>query len=816
MRTASFARNARPLPALLAGVVLVAALPAATPAHAQGVRLFRDGGSLTYWDLSWGTASGGSSVELINGSKFPIETVTRWRGPSGLRLRFTQNVAGDWVLGVANSGWTPFDATVMDTLTWWAYSATALAANDLPLVFLEDQTNARTPRHSMAAHNPAGLPAGVWTRLVMPLAPFQSGPGGANLTVINKAFFAQSPAGAMGIQRTIYVDEIRVIRDDLTPPPDPANVSGLGFERHADLLWDAPPAAEVESHRVERRIAGVWTPQSWAEAEAGGGAVWLGAPGVACTLRVVAEDWSFRESAPSAEFALETRRLHDADFLDMVQRASFRYFWQSAHPVSGLIRERTSSADVCAAGGTGFGLMSIPVGIERGFVSRAEGVARVLQVLTFLSTTAERHWGAFPHWIHGVTGQHYPFLGSTDDRVDAVETAYLAEGLLAVRRYFDGAGADETQIRTLATQLWEAIEWDAFRPAGDTSLWWHRSPTVNFTGSIRVQGYHEGMILYLLAVASPTHPVPASLYTTGWARNGAMVNPNTYYGHRIYVGPAYGGPMFFGHYTFSGFDPRNRRDAYANYYAHHRNQALVQIAYATANPFGRAGYGPNAWGFTASDDPTGYGVHYPFSNDNGTLTPTAALASMPYVPQQAIDAGRHFYDVYGATLWGFRGFRDAFNPTYGWTASDEIAIDQGPIILMIENHRTGLPWSLFMANPEIAPALAAIGFVDDPQTTDAPGGGSPATLALAASPNPSAGAVTLSLAMPEAGEAVVEVFDLAGRRLATPWRGGLAAGRHPIGWDGRIEGGGPAAPGVYLARARAGGTGATARLVRVR
>jgi hypothetical protein len=293
--------------------------------------------------------------------------------------------------------------------------------------------------------------------------------------------------------------------------------------------------------------------------------------------------------------------------------------------------------------------------------------------------------------------------------MDLVETSYLAQGLLAVRQYFDGVDADETQIRTLATQLWEAIEWDAFRPVGQDVLRWHRSPTTGLS-SANVQGWNECMITYLLAVASPTHPVPTSLYHVGWAGNGGMVNGASYYGHPLYVGPAYGGPMFFAHYSFLGFDPRYKHDAYANYYVHNRNHALVQVAYCTANPGGRVGYGASSWGLTASDDPYGYSAHAAFSNDNGTLTPTAALASMPYVPAQSLAAARHFYQTYGANLWSFEGFKDAFHPGLNWTASDAIAIDQGPIVVMIENHRSGLLWKLFMSCPEVQSGLRKLGF----------------------------------------------------------------------------------------------------------
>ncbi len=803
--------------AVVLGSALLAAGLAPATVRAQGVRLFRDGTG-TYWDLSYGYASGGSAVEVINGSKAPLEYATRWRGTSSLRMRTTARSGGDWLLGVANTGWTAVDGAQLDSLVFWAYSSTALAASDLPTVFIEDRNNTRTPRYPMAPYNPAGLPAATWTRLVMALAPLKAGPGSADLSVMNKTFFAQTPGGTLNVQRTVYLDELRWVRSDPTLPLTPTGVLATAGERHVDLGWDLPTPADVESYRIERLTNGAWSPWVWASAEDGGRALWTGAAAVTCTLRAVTEDWSFRESAPTEAFTATTQSLDDAAFLDMVQRSTFRYFWQSAHPVSGLIRERSSSGDVCAAGGTGFGIMAVPVGIERGFVTRAAGAARVRQVLHFLANTAERHWGAFPHWIHGVTGQYVGFLGPTDDTVDLVETAYLAQGLLTVRRYFDGADADEVEIRALATQLWEAIEWDAFVPAGETVLRWHRSPTTGLSDH-NVTGWNECMITYLLAVASPTHPVATAFYHAGWARSGAMLLGQSYYGYPLNVGYAYGGPMFFAHYSFVGFDPRSKHDAYANYYTHNRNHSLVQVAYGAANPLGFAGYSALAWGLTASDDPYGYSAHAAYSNDNGTITPSAALSSMPYVPQQSLAAARHFYETYGATLWGYDGFRDAFHPGLGWTASDYIAIDQGPIVLMIENARTALLWDHFMANPEIAPTLAALGFVADTNAAvDVPPGPAlpPRELRLASSPNPSRGAMSFTLELPVAGDVAVEVFDLSGRRIASMPHGQLSAGRHALPWDGRGMDGAAAAPGVYLARVSAGGRTAATRLVRMR
>jgi len=392
----------------------------------------------------------------------------------------------------------------------------------------------------------------------------------------------------------------------------------------------------------------------------------------------------------------------------------------------------------------------------------------------------------------------------------------MAQGLLMVRQYFDGASADETQIRALATSMWEAIDWTMFLPAGESTLRWHRSPTTGLS-SATITGWNECLITYLLAIASPTHPIPASTYTQGWARNGAMALNQSYYGYPLYVGYAYGGPMFFAHYSFLGFDPRFKHDAYANYYTHNRDHALVQVAYCTQNPKGWPGYGAASWGLTASDDPNGYSAHECMTNDNGTLTPTAALGSWPYVPRQALAAARTFYGTYGATLWGFDGFRDAFHPGLGWTATDWLAIDEGPIVVMIENFRSQMPWRRFMANAEIAPALAAIGFVpDSASVTGAPLPTAPVALRIAAAPNPAAGATRFAIDLPHDGDARVEVYDLSGRRVATVAGGHRAAGRASLAWNGHDDAGRPLGAGVYLARVSAGGATATTRLVRVR
>jgi hypothetical protein len=290
--------------------------------------------------------------------------------------------------------------------------------------------------------------------------------------------------------------------------------------------------------------------------------------------------------------------------------------------------------------------------------------------------------------------------------------------MLTVRRYFNSDDPVETEIRSRITQMWEEVEWDWYRRAGDTdgnSIWWLWSPTHNWQNSFRITGYNECMIAYLLAIASPTHAIPPSCYYNGWARESFYANGNTYYGHHQWVGPAYGGPLFWTHYSFLGFDPRYKSDNYCNYFDNSRNISLINRAHCINNPNNFAGYSGLVWGLTASCNPWGYLAHSP-TNDNGTIAPTAALSAMPFTPAESIATLKHFYHVYGDRLWGPFGFRDAFNLQENWFSDSYLAIDQGPIVVMIENYRTQLCWNLFMANPEIRPMLEAIGWTIPPPT----------------------------------------------------------------------------------------------------
>ena len=399
--------------------------------------------------------------------------------------------------------------------------------------------------------------------------------------------------------------------------------------------------------------------------------------------------------------------ISDEELLTKVQEQTFKYFWDFGHPNSGLARERNTSGDLVTIGGSGFGVMAILVGIERGFITRQEGVNRLEKIVNFLST-ADRFHGVWPHWMNGNTGDIIPF-SSNDNGGDLVETAFMIQGLLTVREYLNSSVPQENSIKNTITTLWEEVEWDWYTRDGQNVLYWHWSPDKGWAMNHKISGWNEALIIYVLAASSPTHPIDASVYHEGWARNGAIKNGNSYYGVELPLGNAYGGPLFFAHYSFLGLDPRNLEDQYANYWEQNVNHSLINQKHAEANPNNYVGYGENAWGFTASDNHENYNAHSP-TNDKGVITPTAALSSFPYTPEQSLDALHHFYYLMGDKLWGEYGFKDAYNPTEMWYANSYLAIDQGPIIVMIENYRTGLLWNLFMDNPEITNGLTKLGF----------------------------------------------------------------------------------------------------------
>lgn len=402
-------------------------------------------------------------------------------------------------------------------------------------------------------------------------------------------------------------------------------------------------------------------------------------------------------------------QLTDDKLLDTVQRRTFAYFWEFGHPVSGLARERNTSEDIVTSGGSGFGIMTIPIAIERNFITKGEGLERMKKIVGFLKNTAQRFHGAFPHWLNGRTGTVIPF-SQKDNGADLVETSYLIAGLLTAREYFTGNSADEIALRNDINSIWESVEWSWFRKNGENALYWHWSTNFGWDMNMKIQGWNECLITYILAASSPTYGVPKEVYDQGFARSGGQVSNQSHYGFQLPLGPSLGGPLFWSHYSFLGVNPFGLKDAYANYEQQVVNHSKINFSYCVENPKKFPGYSNLCWGLTASDIPNnGYAANAP-GNDIGVITPTAAISSLPYTPKESMDALKFFYYKLGDKLWGPYGFYDAFSFQDLWFASSTLAIDQGPIVIMIENHRTQLIWNLFTKSAEIKTGMRSLGF----------------------------------------------------------------------------------------------------------
>lgn len=426
--------------------------------------------------------------------------------------------------------------------------------------------------------------------------------------------------------------------------------------------------------------------------------------------------------------------LSDDELLEVVQRQTFRFFWEFGHPVSGLARERTNTVkgatywdyineaydipnfsehtygpETCAIGGSGFGIMALCVAVERGWITKAAGLERLHKIVEFL-LQAETFHGVFPHFIDGDTGKPVTF-GRLDEGGDIVETSYLFMGLLTARAYFNGGNPLEVYLRNKITDMWETVNWSRYEKDG--LLYWHWCPNQGYDMDFPITGWNECLITYIMAASSPTHPISKDVYENCWKKYPSYRNSTERYGYTIPLGDwgeALAGPLFFEHYTFQGIDPNGLYDEEGvHYYEQGRTHTLSQRAYAIANPKGYDGYGENCWGFTAGDSNKGYVAHDP-NCDYGVIQPTAAISSMPYTPVETMAVIRHFYYDLGDAIWGEYGFVDGFNPSTGWVSNTWLAIDEGPIINMIENYRTGMLWNIFMNLPEIQNGLKRLGF----------------------------------------------------------------------------------------------------------
>ena len=769
-----------------------------TALNAQTYLYFQDSPSSSYYDYSWMELTSPGELERMGSDlrKFPVESVIpAHQGVNSLRLKWSSNEGGGWFAIAAGTDWTEKNISAADTLMFWLYSVEGLTEVNLPKVFVEDIINKKSTFQLLSPWVD-DLAAEVWTRVAIPMSQLFNENDGTDFTKIKTIGFTQNTSD--GIEYTLLIDDMRVFTGDGTFPPasKPTGVIAKGYDSHIEVSWNLNAETTLNGYEIDRSLDGGNTFRTVKVTDKSTYMYidWVRPLGdsVEASYRVKAVNENNEPSVPSDTLTASTHIFSDEELLDMVERYTFRYFWDYAQSSSGMSRDRNDPVDMVTSGGSGFGVMTIIVGIERGYITWEQGVERILKILTFLET-ADRFHGAWSHYIDGSTGEVIPF-STKDDGGDLVETAFMIQGLLTARQYFNGVTNDEQTIVEKITKLWEEVEWDWYRQNNSNVLYWHWSPNYGWQMNMQIRGWNEAAIVYMLAVASPTHSVPASLWKTGWAGMYYYLNGKTFYNNLLRVGWDYGGPLFFAHYSFVGFDPRDISDGYANYFDNNRSVALIHQAYAIDNPLNHTGYSESCWGLTASDDPDGYTVHEPTSGrDNGTITPTAALASFPYTPEESMLALKHFYRELGDKTWNWMGFYDAFNQKRNWWATSYLAIDQGPIILMIENYRTQLLWNLFMGNPEIQPMMDAIGFFDAPNNVETENVNQEMQTAW---PNPVNADGMLSFELNQTGKVNMEIFSMDGMKVATIYSGELLqAGNNTIELS-RYK----LLPGIYISK----------------
>ncbi|WP_299668039.1 glucoamylase family protein [uncultured Polaribacter sp.] len=412
--------------------------------------------------------------------------------------------------------------------------------------------------------------------------------------------------------------------------------------------------------------------------------------------------------------------LTDNQLLDSIQKQTFNYFWEGAEPNSGMAPERihldnvypSNDKNIVTIGGTGFGLMAILAGVERKFITREQALNRYFKIINFLEK-ADRFHGVWPHWLNGETGKTKPF-SKKDDGGDLVETAFLVQGLLTVSEYFKDGNQKEQELVQKIDILWKEVEWNWYTKNGEDILYWHWSPNYKWEKNFGVKGYNECLIMYVLAASSPTHPIKASVYHKGWAKSGDIVSNQQLYSHDLVLNyfnqsekPMIG-PLFWAHYSYLGLNPKGLSDQYADYWKLTQNQAKIHYDYAVDNPKNYKGYGADFWGLTSSYSMRGYAGHRP-GDDLGVISPTAALSSFPYTPKESMKMLRNLYKNHDSLI-GKYGPYDAFSIEHNWSTPRYLAIDQGPIPVMIENYRTGLLWDLFMQNTDVLKGLQKLNF----------------------------------------------------------------------------------------------------------
>ncbi|MBZ9728365.1 hypothetical protein LB467_01575 [Salegentibacter sp. JZCK2] len=686
---------------------------------------------------SWfyGETSYTSPSHILNiQGRLPVNTDVAFTPGNSLHLNYRSAPEGTWKVNLKYPDWRGKDFLKEgDMLSFWLYVANETQKDNLPEIAIgldEDKlSNFIQPGKYISDYSEK-----KWMQVKLPLAEFTGSEALANSNNIKIISVKQSP-NDVG-KNEILIDQVEIINEE-KPYVELQTTkirSAEGFERHVDLSWEleASPATRYvkiyRSHDNKNFTGiGVQSPDEFSRY-----VDYTGVPGKTYYYKLSSVGYDYTESPLTESTQVSTREMSDEELLDMVQEASFRYYWEGAEVNSGLALENIPGRrNMIATGASGFGIMALIVGAERGFITKDEFITRMEKIVRFVEN-GDRFHGALPHFMDGPTGKVEAFFGKYDDGADLVETSFFMQGLLAAEQYLSEDDPEENNLRNRISVIWKEVEWDWFKQHEDSPyLYWHWSPEHEWHINHKLIGWNETMITYFLAIASPTHGISPEMYYSGWASQdtiaknyrsnwgqtseGSMyANDTSYFGVPLEVGVGVGGPLFFTHYSFLGLDPMEMEDKYTNYFDTNKSIVSINYRYSLENPGNYEGYGKNSWGLTASDGPWGYKAREAKPEmDDGTIAPTGAIASFPYTPEKSMDALKHFYREYGSFLWGEYGFRDAFNLSEDWTANIFMGLNQAPMVVMIENHRSGLIWDLFMKNENVQEALKEIKKIED-------------------------------------------------------------------------------------------------------
>ncbi len=662
--------------------------------------------------------------------KLPVHDENAFTPGNSLLLNYTSSPQANWEVDLVFPEWRGKDFfKPADQLSIWLYVKSNTELKDLPeLAIIRNNSISKTKK---IADYIQDFQNETWLQLRIPLQEF--GLDSSDVSDISAIQFSQVK-GASG-DHEILIDQVEFINSEIRSIPVSAVEinSAEAYEMHVDLTWEKVDPARVKYVKIYRsqdgsdyQPVGIQNTQYFSRYTD-----FTGKTNQEYSYKISAIGQDYPESELSEPVQVSTKKMTDEELLTMVQEASFRYYWEGAEEYSGLALENIPGRkNMVASGASGFGLMALVVGAERGFVTRDQFVSRMEKILDYLEK-ADRFHGAYSHFIDGPSGKVVPFFGNKDNGADLVETSFLMQGLLTVKQYLSENNSAENDLRTRITKIWEEVDWEWFKKGEkEKYLTWHWSPDQEWVIDHQLIGWNETLITYFLAIASPDHGIDPAMYYSGWAsqeqkaqdyrsnwgetNSGSLYkNEEVYFGIPLKVGVGVGGPLFFTHYSFLGLDPYKMEDRYVNYFENNKNIVQINYRYSCENPGGYEGYGRNSWGLTASDGPEGYMAREAKpSQDDGTIAPTGAIASFPYTPEKSMEALINFYRNNGKFLWGEYGFRDAYNLSEDWVANIYMGLNQAPMTVMIENYRTGLLWDLFMKNQEVQEALKSIKALD--------------------------------------------------------------------------------------------------------